>query len=598
MNGMMLIVAFFSVMFISCSEDEDNRTYENVQIVGVKINNELFTPSTASEGEIIIVIPAGRNLTKAKLQVLVANGELIDFVNGTEYDCRKPMSISMRGYDGTATDTKLRIQSAPKLALFIIKGMTIPNEDIHESLNSLIVQVPKDTDLTALEATMEFTNGTLMDFENGKPLDYTQSRTFNVKGMDDETVYPYDFIITTEKVGPATIKSLTINEVITDSIAFKDPKTLVLTPYIPSLIDFSSVDVTLEVGYGNKVDAGFNGKGLNLLTGQNKVKVTGTDGIVKEFTIGIPQLSLKPVFTKNYANMGLAVNDLSAVTLSGSYAVAAHYSIGSKMPVYYDFSGQKVGTFAGDISTMTVGNKGHGMRIVASDDNGIVLSSALGMDANEQYIYRWDTPTSQPVQYISFSKASLGVTYSPRVAGINITGSLTGNAIIVMANAGNADVFVWTVTGGVLNNTPQKLAAPYTNSNYWNVDPLPVGMPGYVGAFVGNSVSGILSLTNTLGENFKLSDISSTDCSTCKYKNRLYLAYIAHSNDKGAIIRVCDITVGDVASYQNPIFDSLIPYPAANGNMSMGVDLAVVNGKLYALFGDTNVGMSLYCLEK
>ena len=76
------------------------------------------------------------------------------------------------------------------------------------------------------------------------------------------------------------------------------------------------------------------------------------------------------------------------------------------------------------------------------------------------------------------------------------------------------------------------------------------------------------------------------------------MAYVVHSNDKGAIMRICDITEGDVASYQNPIFDEVIPYPAANGNMSMGVDLAVVNDKLYALFGDTNVGMVLYCLEK
>ena len=327
------------------------------------------------------------------------------------------------------------------------------------------------------------------------------------------------------------------------------------------------------------------------------MKIKGTDGIEREFTIDVPKLSLKPVFMKKYADLGLAANDLSAVTLSGNTVVTAHYSIGTKMPVYYDFAGTKIGTYKGDINSMQVGNASHGIRIVASDDNGIVLGSALGMTSGEQYIYRWDTPASEPVAYISFSQASLGTSGAPRVAGLNITGSLDGNATIVMTNAGTADIYVWTVTGGVLNNIPKKLTAPYSNSNYWSVDPLPDNN-GYVGAFVGNALSGIVSLTSTLTENFKLSGISSTDCTTYKYKDRIYLAYVVHSNDKGAIMRICDITEGDVASYQNPIFDEVIPYPAANGNMSMGVDLAVVNDKLYALFGDTNVGMVLYCLEK
>ncbi|WP_394902572.1 DUF5018 domain-containing protein [Bacteroides xylanisolvens] len=597
-NGVMLIIAFLSLIFVSCSDDEDNREYESVQIVGVKLGNKLFTPEEiAPEGETIVKVTSGMDLSNVKLQILVANGELVDFVNNVECDCRKPILVSLQGYDGSLVTTKLRIQSAPQLVSFIIKGMTIPNEDIHTSLNSIIVQVPEETDLTSLEITMEFVNGTMMNFVNGKPLDYTQPYNLNIKGVDDETIYSYQLVVTTEEVGPASIKAMTIGGLTTDAVVLKDEATLLVVPYVPGLMDFSSVDVTLETGFGNIVDPEFTGKGLNLLAGNNKVKIKGTDGIEREFTIDVPKLSLKPVFMKKYADLGLAANDLSAVTLSGNTVVTAHYSIGTKMPVYYDFAGTKIGTYKGDINSMQVGNASHGIRIVASDDNGIVLGSALGMTSGEQYIYRWDTPASEPVAYISFSQASLGTSGAPRVAGLNITGSLDGNATIVMTNAGTADIYVWTVTGGVLNNIPKKLTAPYSNSNYWSVDPLPDNN-GYVGAFVGNALSGIVSLTSTLTENFKLSGISSTDCTTYKYKDRIYLAYVVHSNDKGAIMRICDITEGDVASYQNPIFDEVIPYPAANGNMSMGVDLAVVNDKLYALFGDTNVGMVLYCLEK
>lgn len=603
-GGILLLLICFSLQFLSCSDDEEKRAYEGVQIVGVKVNNELFTPTLTSQGETVVSLPPGEDLTKTRLFLLVANGEVVDFMNDTEYDCRKPMQITLRGFDGNTVTTNLRIQSPPKLVSFIIKGMTIPNSDIHESpptfddaLPSLTVQVAKTTDLSALEVSMEFINGTILDFENGKVLDYTKPRSFNVRAVDEETIYTYQFIITTETVGPASIKAMVIGGLKTDSVVVKDEAASLVVPYVPGLMDFSSVDVTLEAGFGNTVDAGFTGKGLNLLSGDNTVKIKGTDGIEKEFTIGVPQLSLNPEFLLMYSTLGLSANDLSAVTISGNTVVAAHYSIGTKMPVYYDFTGNKKGTYAGDIKTMEVGNKDHGIRIVASDDQGVVLGSALGITAGEQHIYRWDSPTSEPVKYLSFSKTDLGTTGNPRVAGLNISGSLEGNATIVMANANSADIYVWTVTGGVLNTTPKKLTASYSNSNYWSVDPLPDDK-GFVGALVGNSLSGILSFSTTLTENFKLSGISSTDCSTLKYKGRVYLAYVAHVDTKGAVMRICDITTGDIDSFQNPIFDGLISLATGNGNMSMGVDLAVVEGKLYALFGDTNVGMALYCLEK
>ena len=37
-------------------------------------------------------------------------------------------------------------------------------------------------------------------------LDYTNPRSFKIKGVDEETIYTYEFIITTEEVGPASIK--------------------------------------------------------------------------------------------------------------------------------------------------------------------------------------------------------------------------------------------------------------------------------------------------------------------------------------------------------------------------------------------------------
>ena len=208
--SIMCITALFTVTFSSCSDDDENRAYESVQIVGVKVNNELYTPSSVSATETTVLIPAGVDLSKAKLQLLVINGTA-NFINDQEYDARNPLDLTLNGFDGTTVQTKLRIQSPPKLVSFIIEGMTVPNSDIHTGEESLIVQVPEETDLTALKVTMEYINGTIMDFQNGVALDYTNPRSFKIKGVDEETIYTYEFIITTEKVGPASIKAMTIN---------------------------------------------------------------------------------------------------------------------------------------------------------------------------------------------------------------------------------------------------------------------------------------------------------------------------------------------------------------------------------------------------
>ena len=63
--------------------------------------------------------------------------------------------------------------------------MTVPNSDIHTGEESLIVQVPEETDLTTLKVTMEYINGTIMDFQNGVTLDYTNPRSFKNKNYKE-----------------------------------------------------------------------------------------------------------------------------------------------------------------------------------------------------------------------------------------------------------------------------------------------------------------------------------------------------------------------------------------------------------------------------
>lgn len=590
LNGMLLLVAMFLVaMVTSCSDEDDNRAYEAARIVGVRIDNELFTPTTITETQTVVEVPAGKDLSNAKLHVLVANGVLENFVNEVEYDCRKPLPITIKGYDGSIVHTDLCVKSAPKLLSLVIKGMTISAENIHESASRLIVQVPEGTDLTALEVTMEFANGTLQDFQNGVVKDYTNPCSFTLLGVDEQTVYPYELIITTEPVGPAFVSAIIVNGIESDSVTVKDN---VLTPYIPALMDFSSADVELKVGFGNTIEEGFTGKGMNLMTGDNKVNVTGTNGITTEFVIAVPQLSFNPLFAKSYSELGFGANDLCAVGFSGQYVLAGNYTSAAKTPVYYTFDGNQ----AGQVSAEGVDPTGYGFRKFATDDSGKILALSLGMSAGEQWIYKWDNVEGKGSEYISFSKASLGVDYNPRAAGINISGSLDGDATIMMTIAQSTDIFIWTVSGGVLNSTPKKYSFPYSGSSYyWSICAMPKGKSGYIGFVTNNQMdnAGVVCLNDMMGETQRFSGISPTDGKAITFNGRDYLAFVSHNNSKG-IMWICDITDGQLASYKNPIFKREMAVTGANGNATMDADFAIIDGKLYAVFACTNLGLYLY----
>lgn len=590
LNGMLFFIAtFLVVMVTSCSDDDDSRAYEAARIVGVRIDNELFTPTSITETQTIVDVPAGKDLSNTKLHVLVANGTLENFVNEVEYDCRKPLPITIKGYDGSVVQTNLCVKSAPKLLSFVIKGMTIPAEDIHESPTRLIVQVPEGTDLTSLEVTMEFANGTLQDFTNGVAKDYTNPCSFNVLGVDETTVYPYELIITTEPVGPAFVSAIIVNGVESDSVIVKDN---VLTPYIPALMDFSSADVELKVGFGNTIEEGFTGKGMNLMTGDNKVNVTGTNGITTEFVIAVPQLSFEPLFAKSYSELGFAANDLCAVGFSGQYVLAGNYTSSAKTPVYYTFDG----TQAGQVSAEGVDPTGYGFRKFATDDDGKILALSLGMSAGEQWIYKWDNVEGKGSEYISFSKASLGVDYNPRAAGINVSGSLDGNATIMLTIAQSTDIFIWTVSNGVLNTTPKKYSFPYSGASYyWSICAMPKGKSGFIGFVTNNQMdnAGVVCLNDMMSETQRFSGISPTDGKTISFGGRDYLAFVSHNNNKGTMW-ICDITDGQLASYKNPIFKREMAVTGANGNATMDADMIVIDGKLYVAFACTNLGLYLY----
>lgn len=588
----LLSLSFVGIFLISCTNENDNRIFEGVKIVGVKLNGELYIPEYSNDTT-IVNIPAGKDISNVKVDLLIANGKAINFKNGLQQDCRKTIMVELQGFNGDHIIQNLKIVSPPKLAILVIEGLQISKNNIYESSNSVIVQVPQETDLTNLKVTIEFNNGTLMNFENGKPLNYTNPQKFVVLGEDGETKYSYDLIITTEKIGPASVKEIIINNIKSDSVIVVGNNKLIA--YIPSLTDLSSVNIDLVVGYGNKIDPEFKKTGLNLFNDGNKVKITGTNGIVTEFTLGVPQLSLKPLFYKDYSQLssiGFAPNDLSSIGFSGNYLLAANYTAGNKVPVYFDFNGDKVSS----IDATGVNPTGYGFRKFATDDKGAILAMSLGMSSGEQWIYKWNSVTDRGSEYISFSKTSLGVDYSPRAAGISISGSLDGNAIITLPIAQKTDVFVWTVSNGTLNPTPQKVTYPYATSYYWSVQPAPITEEGFVGFSTSASFNGIVKLGKQFGEIFNMDGLPVTDGKIIKYHQRTYLAYtLQKSND--AFMRIFDITDGTSKSFSTPLFDKKMSLSGSNANVTLDADFTIINDKLYVAFSATNIGLYLYCLN-
>lgn len=593
-GGLLFLIAFM-LLFAGCKKDVvDNRAYEEVKIVGVKINGSLFLPEEDDQ-TVIVTLPSGRDLSRLNVELLVANGDLINFQNNSEVDCRKPIDISMQGYNGTQRDVTLKIQSPPSLSNFIIEGITVPEDHIHFSDGSLIVQVPEGTDITNLAVTLEFINGTLTNFQNGQVANYSAPMNITVLGIDGETNYSYEFIITTQEVGPAQIQSVIINGIESDSVVHAS--STVIIPYISSLTNFADADISFEVGFGNKIDPTFVGTGLNLLSGNTTVKVTGTDGADVIFTIGRPMISADPILDMDYGDFKFGANDMAGVAFSGDKIVIANYSAVAPVvigPNYYDLQGNQLG-----VLNKTGVVIAHSLRKLASDDAGRLLVAPLGITDDQQTIYKWDNVTATPVPYITYSHTTLGISGNPRTAGINISGDLNGEAKIVVGIARMSETYVWEVHGGTLNPTPKKLAIPYTApSYYYSVEPMPIGMDGYIGAINGNDFSGISSLTSTMQADFQQSGIVTSDCKVKKYKDRVYLSYTAYVSGKGAFFRICDITDKSSASFQNPIFERIMSSDQPNVNGTMDSDMTVIEGKLHAVFACTNIGLQVYQLEK
>ncbi len=589
------------LVLVSCDTTyKDDRAFESAKIVAIKANNKLYSIDNTGTNEAKIVLPPGVNLTDIKIEILVANGKLVNFDNTIPHDLTKPVAILINGENETTT-WKLIVQSPPLLVSLDAVGLGIPKEKVNIGKTTIIVEIPVGTNTSNLAVNFSFLNGTLQNFVNGTPKNYTPPFKLEVLGVDGVTVYKYDVVFTSDPVGPALLKGMIINGDATSDIVVIDAAKSIVQPIVPYLTNFSSASVVLNVGFGNAIDPTFNPTNIDLLKGF-KVKITGTNGVETEFTVKNPLIKSTPILDKTHAAFEFAANAGSSAAFSGNNIVIATNSMlgSSSIPLginAYDLSGNFLNGLS-KAGTNFDGGGVTGIRKLATDDDGKILGVQLGAGAGPTTvlsIFKWNSISdAAPTAYINFSQTTLGLAYGPRTAGINISGSLAGNAIITVPMAQKTDVLVWKVTGGVLNPTPEIKPFQYAGTGfYYSVEPY---IDGFVGASTGTGFSGLNLMSSTFVESFKITGTSTTDARVISYKGRKYVAYVTQKDGKHRF-RILDITTPSADALSNPIMD-IERLPSSNANVTVDSDFKVIGNKLHVLFYGTNDGLAVYKLEK
>ncbi|MDR0542224.1 MAG: hypothetical protein LBH19_08410 [Dysgonamonadaceae bacterium] len=594
-------ILFLSAAFFlnACSHSEDSRIYEPAQIVAVYVNGEMVGSNRllTDPQQTTVTLDPGTDLTRLKVRVTTINGEPVDFPNDVERDYTQPVDVKIHSYNGPDVTVKFHIISRPLLVDFYIEGISIPQENIHFGVSSIIAQVPEKTNVTALKVTMGFKNGTVSGFTNGTAVNYTQPVDFQVTGVDG-TVYPYQLIITDQPVGPASIRSLTANTAEAANLEIDANGNVQV--YFKTLTNFASAALTIQSGFGNEFVDFTNGTAVNLWTSP-KVKIKGSDGVIKEFTFKAPKQSLTETCRKTPAEMEFGADGGASLCFSGNYIVASTHN-GTAGIHYYDLAGKKVGTMVLP-ADVNMGNAITGLRKIASDDKGAIIAvnlAAGGAVGTAYHIYKWNNVTdANPVVLCSFTASELGLT-ATRTNGINVQGSLDGNAVITVPITTSKVVLKWTVQNGALVNAKPETVSLENESNFGNyssVEQYPGKATTWVGALATSNFSGLRAY---LGSAPAVSvSGSTTDLRMKVIDGRVYLAHTVWSSGSAKhIFNFRDVTDDNDAAYRyNMLDDNAFIATASNGNATNDADFGMIDGKWYVAYLGTNGGVVCYLLR-
>lgn len=604
-------VILLASLFVACKDSSsDTRIWEPAIIGAVYINSQtasLYDASQASEvatfesdyENLTIRLPKGTDMTELRMRLTPINGELIDFPTDIPTDFSLPRDLKVRSYNDKDVIIKMRVISLPLLyQLYIDDGVEIIKSFVSD--NSIVVQVAEGTALDALRVTLNFKNGTLDGFTNGTEIDYSDGNevVFNVVGPDGAK-YPFTLLITDKEVGEAKVTQVSVNGEDASELSI-DANGNVQTVF-NKLLDFSNATLNIKTAPGDKFIDFENGSKVNLMGDGVTVKLKGLDGIVRTFKLQKPFITPLKAFVKTQEELGYSVNSGAAVCFSGQYVVASSYA-GNAGINYYDLEG----TYKGSLTlpaNVSMGSVVTGLRKIASDDDGNILGvnlAAGGSASTAYHIYKWNgVNDTQPAVYCSFTAANLGFS-SPRTSGISVQGSLNGDAVITVVLYGTKSVLKWEVkSGSLVSSEPTVLVLDNAqNFNYYSsIEPYPGNRDLLVGAVLLSGTGSFAGIRVYDNFSTKLEVAgSASDLRLKKINDRVYLAYCEWKSPNH-ILHLSDVTDGKLDSYSHNMLSStmnVLP-TGANANATNDADIAVIDGKSYAVYIGTNGG--IVCLE-
>ena len=236
------------------------------------------------------------------------------------------------------------------------------------------------------------------------------------------------------------------------------------------------------------------------------------------------------------------------VTTERGFAVGSdHIYIASR------YNGTKVvaidktdGSFVKELSTAGISGGIYPINDIEVSDDGQILAAPLN-DAPEFWIYKWENELADPVKWLTVDlpeSMRLGDKFS-------VTGDLTGDAIIMAAQANGANIVRWVVTGGIAGD-----AEILTLNDLTSMETSPAVVPFEPNTDANMLIDGkglapriIDKDLNELGyvpliDNYAAYKIQSNSPNVFEYKGRTMAAFFQAMRQEplGARIIVADIT--------------------------------------------------------
>jgi hypothetical protein len=256
------------------------------EIVLFEFDNQIGSAQLdGASHSVAVQVPYGTDLSMLVPNIEVSAGAVIDPGSGVESDFSAPVVYTVTAQDGTTRqDWTVTVLHAPNSAAEIT-GFAVPGQQgrsaIETDAQTVVVEVPYGTDLTALVPDIEVSAGAVIDPGSGVAADFTAPVVYTVTAQDGTTTRAWTVQV--------ILLANTAADILGFTLAVQEGETLinheqkVVTVRVPDQTDVTSLVPAIELSFGARVNpAG----GIETdFTNPVVYVVTAADGVTTEVWI-------------------------------------------------------------------------------------------------------------------------------------------------------------------------------------------------------------------------------------------------------------------------------------------------------------------------